>query len=279
MRAMLPFVGALLELLGRHNESIPLDVAALQIAAIEFPNLSAAPTLDLLDGYAAEISKRLTPGAEGAEFVQVANEFLFGELRLRGNESDYYDPRNSCLNEVLARRTGIPISLAVIYIEVARRLERPVVGISLPRHFVVQYRDSRYATYIDPFHEGRLMSREDCIAMARRLSGVELEPQAAVWQPASKRQIILRMLGNLRLIYFQRQDYERATRVLDYLLEGLPDAAEEHKQRAVLYLQQRRYRAAMADLNRYLELLPEAADRADVEQQLKRIHRFLGSVN
>src|ERR1700677_2040410 len=143
-----------------------LDVAALEIASIETPDLDPEPFLGVLDRIASGLAARLPASADGREFVRVANDHLFGDLGFRGNEIDYNDPRNSCLNYVLDRRTGIPIALSVVYIEVARRLGRPVSGVGLPGHFIVQYNDGEFESYIDPFHSGKLLSAEECREVA-----------------------------------------------------------------------------------------------------------------
>src|ERR1700733_11055452 len=135
-----------------------LDVAALEIASIETPDLDPEPFLGALDRIASEISARLPASCDGREFVRVANGYLFGDLGFHGNEIDYNDPRNSCLNYVLDRRTGIPIALSVVDIEVARRLGKPVSGVGLPGHFIVEYNDGEFATFIDPFHSGKLLA-------------------------------------------------------------------------------------------------------------------------
>jgi regulator of sirC expression with transglutaminase-like and TPR domain len=121
----------------RDEPGVALDTAALEMAFIEHPGLNPAVSLETLDRIASELATRLGSAMDGATFVRIANQYLFEELGFRGNDSEYYDPRNSCLDEVLARRMGIPITLAVVYIEVARRLGRPVFGIGLPGHFLV----------------------------------------------------------------------------------------------------------------------------------------------
>lgn len=272
-------MSALSDLLLRENDGIPLDVAALQLAQVEFPGLPAEPSISMLDSFAAEIGRRLEQGASGKAYVETVNEYLFHELGFHGNEEDYYDPLNSCLNEVLVRRMGIPISLAVVYLEIGRRLRRAVYGIGLPGHFLVQYDDGDYSTYIDPFHGGRLLTLEDCSELVQRIAGVQLNAQPSLLLPVSKRQIVLRMLNNLRAVYFQRQNYQKALRVLDLLIEAMPQSADEYKQRGVIRLQLKNYGAAKFDLTRYLELSPQAEDRAEVEQQLTRIHKWLASLN
>ena len=161
--------------------------------------------------------------------------YLFQEVGLRGNADDYYNPRNSCLNQVLDGRLGIPITLSVIYMEIGRRLAKHIVGIGLPRHFVIQYDDGDYSTYIDPFHGGAILSPDDCY----RLAQVEDEnPQFA--DARVKRQIVMRMINNLRGIYFSQRSFEKAQDILNLLIEANPDSAEEYKQRGLVRLQMRR---------------------------------------
>ena len=126
------------------DSGIPLDVAALDLARIEFPDLDPEPYLHMLDGLAADIDRRLSPRAGGRTFVLTANACPFGEHGFAGAEANYHDPRNSCLNFVLEQRRGLPITLSLLYMEVARRLAKPVFGIGLPAHFVIEYDDGDY---------------------------------------------------------------------------------------------------------------------------------------
>ncbi len=197
-----------------------LDIAALEIASIETPDLDPEPFLGILDRIASGIAARLPPSASGPEFVRVANEYLFGDLGFRGNEIDYNDPRNSCLNYVLDRRTGIPIALSVIYIEVARRLGQPVSGVGLPGHFIVEYNDGEFATYIDPFHSGKLLDLEECRQLARDRTGSEADATALA--PVGTRYILVRMLNNLRSAYFRGKQFDKMVAVTDLLIEAFP---------------------------------------------------------
>ncbi|HTC32621.1 MAG TPA: transglutaminase-like domain-containing protein [Bryobacteraceae bacterium] len=254
-----------------------LDVAALEIASIETPDLDAEPFLAILDRMASAIASRLPSGAPGREFVAAANRYLFDELGFHGNEMDYNDPRNSCLNYVLDRRTGIPIALSVVYIEVARRLGQPVTGIGLPGHFIVEYNDGEYATYIDPFHAGKLLSVDDCRQLARARTGSDADATALA--PVGTRYILVRMLNNLRSAYFRGKRFEKMIAVTDLLLEGFPENSEYYKARGFARLRMRQYRGAQSDLQMYLKYAPEAADRAQVTEQLGAIHRWLGRMN
>src|SRR6185295_2974950 len=163
-------------------------------------------------------------------------------------------PRNSCLNQVLERRTGIPISLSVMYMEVARRLAMPVFGIGLPRHFIVEFNDGNYATYIDPYHGGRTVTVRECFALA----GAQVADPALL-QRASKKQIVMRMLQNLHGVYLRRQDLPKAVETLDLLILGATEISAGYKRRGLLLLELKRMQPARKDLERYLELEPEAA--------------------
>jgi len=225
------FYGTVRELsdyLAGRGRDLPLDEAALLLATIEFPGIEVEPFLQILDSYAAELAERLHAGSD---FVPAANQYLFRELGFAGNAADYYNPANSCLNEVLALRTGIPITLAVVYLEIARRLAKPVFGIGLPGHFVVQYDDGLYSTYIDPFHGGALLDAAACYELA----GTGENPAALA--RVNNRQIVARMINNLRGIYFSRGAHRKTLRILNLLIEADPDSTEEYKQRGIAHLQ------------------------------------------
>ena len=262
------------ELLRAGSADVPLDVAALQIASIEYPDTQIEPYLVLLDSHATEFGERITRRTSGEEFVRQLNEYLFEELGFEGNSNDYYDPANSCLNEVLTRRLGIPITLALVYIEIGRRLGREIHGIGLPGHFVVQYDGRDFQALIDPFHGGQLRTEEECFEMAREATGMPLADDPSLIQPVSKRHIAIRMLNNLRAIYFQRQQPERAIRVLNLLIEADPTSAEEYKQRAICLSQSDRFDEARSDLELYLRLAPNAKDREQVIAEMVRIRKL-----
>jgi regulator of sirC expression with transglutaminase-like and TPR domain len=261
------------------DASVMLDAAALAMAAIECPGLDAAPYLAGLDQMASALAARLGPSANGPKFVDIANDYLFRELGFRGNESNYDDPRNSCLNDVLDRKLGIPITLSVVYIELARRLGKPVAGIGLPGHFIVRYDDGNFSAYLDPFHQGKLLSEQDCRELAREITGVDLSEEPSGLAPVGVRYILVRMLNNLRTAYFRSQQFTKAAAVLDLLVEQFPSNAEYYKARGVARLKLREFGAARKDLTRYLKQSPNAEDRAQVVQQLEAIHRWLGRLN
>jgi len=261
------------------DASATLDVAALELAQIEYAGLDPAPWLAELDKIAAELGTRLGPETDGSRFVRIVNDYLFGELEFRGNQAEYDDPRNSCLNQVLERRIGLPITLSVVYLEVARRLNRPVFGVGLPGHFVVRYDDGAFSTYIDPFHAGKLLSEQDCVTLAREITGTELSGDASALEPVSVRYILVRMLNNLRAAYFRAREFAKAGVVLDFLLEHFPSNPEYYKARGVARLKLRSLSGARDDFRKYLKYSPQAQDREEVTRQLQAIHQSLGRLN
>lgn len=271
-------VQELLDLIAGRVDDVPLDVVALQLATIEYPEVTVEPFLVLLDSYASEFAERVTDDLPGEEFLRRLNAYLFEELEFRGNEADYYNAANSCLNEVLTSRVGIPITLSIVYIEIARRVGREVHGIGLPGHFLVQYVDQSMSVFIDPFHSGRFLEEADCYRIASAATGTDLPPDRAIIQPVSKRHIALRMLNNLRAVYFRREDVPKAIRVLDLLIDALPEGADVYKQRAICRLQLQEFRGAQSDFQTYLRLQPEADDRDQVRAQLMQIKSYLSTL-
>jgi regulator of sirC expression with transglutaminase-like and TPR domain len=265
------------DLLVNGSEAVQLDVAALELATIEHPGSPVEPFVQLLDSHANELAERLDSNTSGEEFVELLTDYMVEELGFHGNEDNYYHPDNSCLNEVLAQRVGIPITLSIAYMEIARRLDRPIMGIGLPGHFLVEYNDGEYSSYIDPFHSGRLMTAEDCCELSREITGLDISNDPAALTPVSKRHILIRMLNNLRAVYFRRNEPAKAVKVLNLLIEADPSSAEEYKQRGICQAQIQSFDAAKLDLEMYLRLAPKAHDRKDVEDQIERMKKWLAA--
>ena len=270
---------ALLAALADERSCVPLDLAALELAELDYPQLDHEPSLELLDRISSAVADRMEINAGGAEFVEAANHVLFEAFRFRPNESDYYNPRNSFLNDVLVSRAGIPISLSLVYIEVARRLARPVYGVGLPGHFLVRYDEAGFSTFLDPYHGGQTLSADDCHELSRSLTGVDTTADPTALAPVSNRYILVRMLNNLKGIYIHRERWDKLLPVLNLLLHALPDEAAEHRTRGIAHIHLQRYSEARADLSRYLDLAPQAEDRETVSEELKKIHRLLASLN
>jgi regulator of sirC expression with transglutaminase-like and TPR domain len=269
-----PEAQSLLDLLARRPSRIELDRAALEIARIEYPDLDAGLCITQLDHHALAVAERARDLSDGRSFVEAANEYLFVEAGFRGNDEDYYNPENSCLNRVLETKRGIPITLSVIYMEIARRLSKQVSGVGLPGHFVIRYDDTEYSAVIDPYHGGAILDAAQCC----RLAQVESLDHGML-DPVDRRHIAMRMINNLRGIYFARREPAKALQVLDLLIEAVPESADEHKQRAVALLQQHRMREALGAFKRYLELSPEAPDRERIDEQIHNIAFWIASRN
>lgn len=184
-----------------------LETGVLLVAHYRYPEQDMTPYVRWLDQVALRISEDLPVDLEMYRTIGVLNKHLFGKEGLRGDAVRYYDPDNSCINRVIERRRGNPITLSVIYVLIARRLSLPVRGVGLPGHFVVKYEDADDETWIDPFHQGRLLSRADCVRHIRR-SGYPYRKQSL--QPISDRAILLRMLGNLQRIYSETEQVSQA---------------------------------------------------------------------
>jgi regulator of sirC expression with transglutaminase-like and TPR domain len=251
-----------------------LDRAALELATLGTPDLEPEPFLDQLNEMASHLADRMRNFNDGRDFVETAQRYLFGELGFHGNQEDFFDPGNSFLNQVLERRTGIPITLSVMYMEIARRLAMPVFGIGLPRHFIIQFDDGNYSTYIDPYNGGRTLTVQECFALA----GAKVADPILL-RRASKKQIAMRMLQNLRGVYLRRREWARAIDTLDLLLVGAPELSGLLKQRGLLHMELKRFQAARGDLEKYLAMEPEAADRDEIRKQIRAIHAWLARVN
>ena len=251
-----------------------LDRAALELATLGTPDLEPEPFLDRLNEMASQLADRMRNFNDGRDFVETAQRYLFGELGFHGNQEDFFDPGNSFLNQVLERRTGIPITLSVMYMEIARRLAMPVFGIGLPRHFIIQFDDGNYSTYIDPYNGGRTLTVQECFALA----GAKVADPILL-RRASKKQIAMRMLQNLRGVYLRRREWARAIDTLDLLLVGAPELSGLLKQRGLLHMELKRFQAARGDLETYLAMEPEAADRDEIRKQIRAIHAWLARVN
>jgi regulator of sirC expression with transglutaminase-like and TPR domain len=265
---------------GREDESIPLAEAALAIARIEYPNLDPAPYLARLDEIAQQIQTRMRKSPTARESMTLLNRVLFDEAGLRGNREDFYDPRNSFLNDVLDRKLGIPITLSVVYMEVARRVGFPVAGVGMPGHFLLKHYDVIAGEiFIDAFNRGTILSPTDCQQRLEEVYGGPVDMRAEYLQPVTHREILTRMLNNLRQIYLTQQDGSRGLAVLDLLLAIPPGSPDLLRERAWLRLNLDQYIGAAQDLGKYLKLAPEAADAAAVRETFDMVRRMVARLN
>ena len=204
---------------------------------------------------------------------------LFVDYGFRGNTSDYHDPRNSFLNDVIDRRVGIPITLSAIYLEVARRLKFAVQGVGMPGHFVVKCRSGDEEIFLDPFNAGSVLTRQQCRDFIGQMKLEDGQSTERWLRRVTNRQILARMLTNLKVIYLKAEAFDKALMMVDLLVLIEPAAEELYRDRGLLRLQFRQFDGAARDLKRYLNNRPEAHDRVDIEMYLKDLHRIQAMMN
>ncbi len=257
------------QLLADKARGFDLAEAVLLLSQKDYPELDIPYYLRRLDALAAQARERLPSSAGELERVAVLNRVLFDEEGFRGNAEDYYDPRNSYLNEVLDRKCGIPISLSIIYLAVGQRLGLSLEGISFPGHFLVKLATGSSMVVLDPFVRGQVVSEVELRLLLQTVQGGDLPLVTAdLLASASKIDILVRVLRNLRGIYWHQQDFDRALYVVNCILALVPDNAETLRDRGRIYERLECFRAALEDFRRYLELDPGAADHRDVRARL-----------
>ncbi|TDV08294.1 SirB1 family protein [Paraburkholderia caballeronis] len=258
------------------DDSLPLTEAALAIAQDAYPDLDLQGTLAEIDELALRVRRRMPDGSDVHQRVSILNRCFFRELGFASNLNDYYDPDNSHLNVVLKRRRGIPISLAVLYLELASQLDLPVRGVSFPGHFLLRVIAPEGDVILDPT-TGRSLSESDMVEL--------LEPYVAnagesvaralrmLLEPATRREIVARMLRNLKATYVQTERWQRLLAIQQRLVILLPGSIEEVRDRGFAYARLDYLRPALEDLERYLEERPEAEDATVVESQLYELRQ------
>lgn len=256
---------------------LDLGGAALAVARIEYPDLVAERSLARLD----ELAARSSAAAIGDRRRALArlSEFLFNETGFRGNADDYYDPRNSCLNDVLDRQLGIPITLSVLVMEVGRRVGLEILGIGLPGHFCVGSRVDDELVLFDPFTGGRRLDRAAAEALASRAVGRQVELTDAHFAPATKAQIVVRMLRNLQGIYARREDWAKALAVIDRLMVVEADAPMHVRDRGTVLVKLGDLHRGASEWERYLTRYPQARDAAAFKEELRRVRQTLAERN
>jgi regulator of sirC expression with transglutaminase-like and TPR domain len=257
---------------------IDLAECALLVAAEEYPDLDVTHYLGRLDSLAESVALRMAETRSDEERVATLNRHLFVDHGFAGNQEQYEDPRNSFLNDVLDRGRGIPITLSIVYVEVARRLGLPVEGVGFPGHFLAKY-EGASPIVIDPFF-GRVLSEPQCAARLRAVMGHDAEWDSRVHlRPATPREILVRLLTNLKLLYVRREDYGRTLAASERILLITPDAPHELRDRGLLYEQLDCFAAASADFDRFLELAPDDSSAPAIRDRLASSRRRVGRLN
>ena len=267
------------EVAGLEDPYFSLDRAALSIALEEYPQLDVEEYLHRLDTLAARVEVLAGQDRKCQNLLDCLNQILFVEEGLRGNTEDYYDPRNSFLNELLDRKQGIPISLSVVYIEVARRLNFPLHGVGFPGHFIVKCIDGDRELLIDPFNGGHLLTLKNCQELLDRVYGGSVAVQPSFLQVMDKKAIILRMLFNLKGIYYQKEEYAKALSVVDRILILSPGIPSEIRDRGLLYMQTSLFAKALADLEYYLVNTTSPEDSSNIQGHIKTLRSIVSGMN
>ncbi|WP_414581736.1 SirB1 family protein [Scytonema sp. PCC 10023] len=255
------------------DERIDLAKAALYIAQEEYPNIDPEEYLNALDTMALELQERLPSQRYPLRIIQSINQYLYDDLGYAGNVEDYYDPRNSYLNDVIERRLGIPITLALVYLEVARRIDFPMVGVGMPGHFVIRPDIADTEIFIDAFNGGEIMFPQDCQERLSQFYQQPVQLQPEFLATVSKRQILARMLANLKYIYLNQQELEKALAAVERILLLFPGASLELRDRGLLYYELGLSDQAANDLEAYLAKAPHAQDAPAIRQILTLLGR------
>ena len=261
---------------GVPDDEIDLARAGFLIAAMEYPGLDLDHQLGLLDSLSAAVSGRLEASRDPLFCVNTLSEYLFDEVGFQGNLDDYYDPRNSFLNEVLRRRLGIPITLSLVCIEVGKRLDIPLLGVSMPGHFLLKHQQEE-VLFIDPFYKGILLSEEECAQRLQQVTQANVPWDSRYLSPVSNRDFVARILRNLKNIYLQQQDHHRAIMTIDRLIVLQPEATQERRDRGLVRYNLGHHEEALEDLTEYLNSDPESGDVEAVERLVRHMRDLLGN--
>jgi regulator of sirC expression with transglutaminase-like and TPR domain len=261
------------------DEKIDLIRGALVIARTEYPRLEIEEYAGRIEAMARRAAA-LVPDLEPQRTLAALNQVVFEQANLRGNREEYYDPRNSFLNDVLDRGLGIPITLSIIYMEVAKRVGFPLAGVGMPGHFLLKhYGDDGQERLIDCFNRGDILTRQDCQSRLDEIYSGDMKLRPEFLHPISRRQILTRMLNNLKTVYLSTRNFRKALPIADLILVIYPRSAEDLKQRALLRYSMGLQGLAAQDLDEYLKMSPNASDADEIRQMSLSIRRMLALMN
>ena len=247
----------------------PIDLprAALKLAReVAYPDLDVAGYLRRLDELAGVARTAVSPHTSILTQTEKLAVFLFEEQQFQGNLPFYFDPRNSFLNDVLDRRLGIPITLSVLFIAIAQKMGLPVHGVGMPGHFITALRYGEQDYYFDPYHEGKRLTVQECANLVRQTTGFEFREE---WlAPTGSRDILIRMLNNLRNVYVQYQQWSPAAAVIELLNQAEPDVFHHLRDLGFVHFQGGKVQLAAQYLNAYLKAQPNAPDADNIRHNI-----------
>jgi regulator of sirC expression with transglutaminase-like and TPR domain len=253
------------------DEYVDLERAALYIALETYPDLDIEESIAALDTMADDVRDRLPAEDYPLRTIKVINQYLYDGLGFRGNQADYYDPRNSFLNDVLDRRMGIPITLALVYMGIAQRINFPMVGIGLPGHFLIRPVQDEMEVFVDAFDRGEILFPQDCETRLAQMFDGQLAMRSQFLEPVTHRQFLARMLTNLKAVYTSMGDVEAALSMIERILILFPEAPIELRDRGFILFKLNRWVEAQQDLQSYLAIVPQADDRDIIREILLHI--------
>ena len=263
----------------RPDPALDLARAALLVAAEADPRMDVDSQIHTLDSWAAELRARLEPGWNNLQKLARLRHFVFEELGFRGDHQDYFSPSNSLLHEVMERRLGVPLTIGIIFMELGWRIGIPFEGIGFPGHFLVRLTGEPRDLVLDPYNHARTMHEEDCRRLLDEVTGGRLEFDGRLLASVSKRDIITRLLLNLKGAYLRAQQFEGALGAVERLLLIHPEDLDEVRDRGLLLFRLQRYGPALEALNAYLAERDAAPDRPSVERHVAALRSLIASLN
>jgi regulator of sirC expression with transglutaminase-like and TPR domain len=257
-----------------NHQNIDLAKASLYYAQAEYPHLDINYYLNSLDEMAQHIAANLPQERYPLQVIKTINHYLFDTLKFQGDQENYYNPENSYLNRVIDRHQGIPITLGVIYLEVAKRINFPMVGIGMPGHFIIRPDFENVGIFVDAFNQGEILFEQDCEAKLSELYQQPVKLKSHFLKPVNKHQILARMLNNLKQIYLHQRQLDKVLELIEGILILFPQNPYEISDRRLLYYEMARWSKATQDLQIYLKILPDAEDSSLIQMLLNKISNF-----
>ncbi len=258
------------------GKELLLDKTAFMMAkTLQYPSLNIDEQLRIIDSMAVELKSFIDHKERPTEIINAMNEYIFEKQAFAGNVQDYYDPRNSYLNDVLARKTGIPITLSVLYIELARRIGFKLHGVGFPGHFLIKYAEKDLEIVLDPFSTGRILAYEDYQFLLDQLYNGQIKFEKSFLNAVTNEQILIRMLRNLKDAFVYSYDYDKALMATDMVLSIDQNIAEEFRDRGMIFYYKQLYENALSDLTKYLENKPDANDADNILAIIRDIQTIL----
>jgi regulator of sirC expression with transglutaminase-like and TPR domain len=269
------------QFLAGRDEDIPLSEAALLLACHHYPDLDVPHYLTRMDAMAKGLQARVEDEPSPQKRIVALNQYLFQELGFAPNVDDYYDPRNSFLNDVLERRLGIPITLAVLYMETGSKIGLPLQGVCFPGHFLVKCKVGEGVVILDPYAGGLSLGITDLQRRLREVRGGEVSRAiiAGMLVGANNKEILVRMLRNLKAIYLRNSQLDHALAIMRWIVTAVPQQPSELRDRGMVYQEMDCFRAAISDFEHYLELAPSSDDAREIQQRLVDLRRCASRLN